>query len=119
MQPDDHKYHYAAVGDFYSWWEYLKDLLVLLGVLIKILFAKMYVKAMNRVAAILTTKKAPMFVLAMPAMKGFNSLAPEYMTPITVVKQSITPIRTRRKLGIISLIDMKSPSLFSPNTNSP
>ena len=42
----------------------------------------MYVKAMKMVAAILTTKKAPMFVLTMPAMKGFNSVAPEYRTPM-------------------------------------
>ena len=49
---------------------------------------------------VLTTKKAPMFVLTMPAMNGFNSEAPEYRTPITVVTQSIVPIRMRSKLGI-------------------
>jgi hypothetical protein len=69
---------------------------------------------MSRVAAILTAKKAPIFVLTMPAIKGFNSLTPEYRTPITVVKQSMEPIRTRSKLGIISFINMKSPSPFSP-----
>ena len=81
-------------------------------VFIKVLFAKMYVKAMNMVAAILTTKKAPMFVLTMPAMKGFNSVAPEYRTPITVVKQSMEPMKIRRKHGIISVFSMRSPSRF-------
>jgi hypothetical protein len=72
----------------------------------------MYVKAMSKVAAILTAKKAPMFVLTMPAIKGFNSLAPEYRTPITVVKQSMEPTRIRSKLGIISFFNMRSPSRF-------
>jgi len=94
--------------------EYLKDLLLLFGVFIKVLFAKMYVKAINTVAAILTAKKAPMFVLTMPAMKGFNSVAPEYRTPITVVKQSIDPMMIRSKLGIISVFTIcESPSPFS------
>jgi hypothetical protein len=37
----------------------------------------MYVKAMNMVAPILTTKKVPMPLLTMPAMRGFSSLSPE------------------------------------------
>ena len=52
------------------------------------------------VAASLTIKKAPMFVLTMPAMNGFNSEAPWYRIPITVVMQSIEPIMIRSKLGI-------------------
>jgi hypothetical protein len=94
----------------------LKDLLLLFGVFIKVLLAKTYVKAISRVAAILTAKKAPMFVLAMPAIKGFNSLAPEYRTPITVVKQSMEPIRIRSKLGIISAFNIKLPSRFLSKT---
>jgi hypothetical protein len=35
-------------------------------------------------------------------MKGFNSVAPEYRTPITVVKQSIEPIKIRKKHGVTS-----------------
>ena len=69
---------------------------------------------MNIVATILTTKKAPMFVLTMPAMKGFNSVAPEYRTPITVVKQSMEPMKIRRKHGITSVFSMGPPSPFSP-----
>ena len=61
---------------------------------------------MSMVAASLTTKKAPMFVLTIPAIKGFTSEAPEYRMPITVVKQSIDPIMIRRKLGNISLLSM-------------
>jgi hypothetical protein len=37
----------------------------------------MYVKAMNIVAPILTTKKTPMPLLMMLAMRGFSSLSPE------------------------------------------
>jgi len=87
-------------------------LLLLFGVFVKVLLAKTYVKAISRVAAILTPKKAPMFVLAILAIKGFNSLAPEYRTPITVVEQSIEPIRIRSKLGIIAAFNMKLPSRF-------
>lgn len=49
---------------------------------------------MRKVAAILMVRKAAMFVLTMPAMKGFNSAAPEYRMPIKVVTQSAEPMRT-------------------------
>jgi hypothetical protein len=42
----------------------------------------------------------------MPAIKGFNSVAPWYKIPITVVKQSIEPIMIRSKLGIICAFDI-------------
>ena len=73
----------------------------------------MNVEAINMVAAILTAKKNPMFVLTKPAMKGFNSVAPEYSTPIVVVKQSIEPIKIRRKHSITSVFSIHSPSAFS------
>jgi hypothetical protein len=72
---------------------------------------------MNIVATILTTKKAPMFVLTMPAMKGFNSVAPEYRTPITVVKQSMEPMKIRRKHGITSVFSMGRLLLSLQNTD--
>jgi hypothetical protein len=67
---------------------------------------------MSIVAAILTTKKAPMFVLTMPAMNGFNSAAPEYRTPITVVKQSMEPIKTIRIHGNVFVFSICAPSRF-------
>jgi hypothetical protein len=90
----------------------LKDLLFLFWVFLKVLFAKKSVEAMSTVAAILTTKKAPMFVLTIPAIKGFNSTAPEYRTPITVVKQSIVPIKRSTKYGIASFFSILTPSRF-------
>lgn len=66
----------------------------------------MYEPAMNMVDASLTIKKAPKFMLTIPAIKGFNSEAPEYRIPITVVKQSIKPIMIRRRLRTISVLSM-------------
>jgi hypothetical protein len=40
-----------------------------------------------------------MFVLTIPVIRGFNSAAPKYKTPITVVKQSMKPKRISMKLG--------------------
>ena len=71
---------------------------------------------MNSVPAVLITKKVPIFELTIPAMKGFNSLAPEYMIPITVVTQSMVPKRMMSKLGIKSFFRMGSPSPFSLTT---
>jgi hypothetical protein len=67
--------------------------------LFNVLLAKMYVKPIKNVAEIFSAKNATMLVLTMPVKKGFNSAAPKYNTPITVVKQSMEPIRTRMKLG--------------------
>jgi hypothetical protein len=89
-----------VLASFINFEEYEKVLVHLFGVCIKILFAKINEDAAIIVAASLITKKAPMFVPTMPAMTGFNSEAPEYETPITVVKQSIDPIMIRSKLGI-------------------
>jgi hypothetical protein len=82
-----------------SLFEYLKDLLSLSMVLFKVLFAKMYVKPIKKVAKIFRVKKAMMFVLTIPVIIGFNSAAPKYETPIKVVKQSMEPKRTSMKLG--------------------
>jgi hypothetical protein len=43
-----------------------------------------------------------MLVFTMPFIKGFNSAAPKYSTPITVVNASMEPSKIIRKLGIIS-----------------
>ena len=79
--------------------EYLNDLLSLFWVLFKVLLAKMKVEPIKNVAAIFTTKNATMLELTMPVIKGFNSTAPKYITPMAVVKQSTDPKRTRKKLG--------------------
>jgi hypothetical protein len=79
--------------------EYLNDLLSLFWVLFKVLLAKMKVEPIKNVAAIFTTKNATMLELTMPVIKGFNSAAPKYITPMAVVKQSTDPKRTRKKLG--------------------
>jgi hypothetical protein len=79
--------------------EYLKDLLSLLIAFFKVLLAKIYVKPIKNVAEIFRAKNATMLVLIMPVIKGFNSAAPKYNTPITVVRQSIDPTKTRIKLG--------------------
>jgi len=78
----------------------MNDLVLLFWVFIRILFARMNEIAAIIVAASLITRKTPMFVLTIPAKKGFNSFAPEYRTPITVVMQSIEPITKSNKLGI-------------------
>jgi hypothetical protein len=71
-------------------------------VLFKVLLAKIYVKPIKNVAEIFRAKNAAMLELIILVIKGFNSLAPKYITPIMVVKQSIDPTRTRIKLGNIS-----------------
>lgn len=93
--------------------EYLKPLVVLSELLFKILFAIMYVPAMQHVAESLITVKSGM-LLAMPAMTGFCSTAPKYTSPITVVMQSKVPISTRMKLGNSAVfIEYIKPSPFS------
>ena len=79
--------------------EYLKVRLSLSVDLFKILLAKIYVKPIKKVAVNFNTKKAAMLVLTIPVKKGFNSAAPKYKTPITVVTQSIEPNRIINKLG--------------------
>ena len=79
--------------------EYLKVRLSLSAELFKILLAKIYVKPIKKVAVNFNTKKATMLVLTIPVKKGFNSAAPKYKTPITVVTQSIDPNRIINKLG--------------------
>lgn len=79
--------------------EYLKALVLLSIVLFNVLLAKMYVKPIRNVAEIFRAKNAMMFVLTIPVMKGFNSTAPKYVTPITVVMQSMEPNRIIKKLG--------------------
>ena len=79
--------------------EYLKVRLSLSVDLFKILLAKIYVKPIKKVAVNFNTKKATMLVLTIPVKKGFNSAAPKYKTPITVVTQSIEPNRIINKLG--------------------
>ena len=44
--------------------------------------------------------KAGKFVLTKPASKGLSSTDPKYSVPITVVKQSIAPMKIRSKLGM-------------------
>jgi len=82
-----------------SLFEILKKRVSLLKVLIRVLLAKIYVNPNRRVAEILMTKKAMMFVLTMPIIKGFISAAPKYRTPTTVVMASIVPNKIRKKLG--------------------
>ena len=92
--------------------------MLLFWVFIKALFATTNDRATIMVAASLTTKKAPMFVLTIPAKKGFNSTAPEYRTPITVVMQSIEPIIIRSKLGITCAFNINRLLLSLDNTCS-
>jgi hypothetical protein len=85
--------------------EYLKDLLSLSMVLLKVFLAIMYVAVIRNVAEILTAKNAKMLVLTMPVMNGFNSAAPKYVTPMNVVMQSRVPNRTMKKLGNTSVFN--------------
>jgi hypothetical protein len=66
----------------------------------------MYVKAIKRVAEIFSAKKAAMLELTIPIMRGLISEAPKYITPITVVMQSIEPSRIIRKLGNTSAFNV-------------
>ena len=91
-----------AYAPFINLLEYLKALVLLSMVLFRILFAKMYVKPIRNDDEIFSAKNATMFVLTMPVMKGFNSAAPKYVTPITVVKQSIEPNKIMKRLGSTS-----------------
>lgn len=56
--------------------------------------------------AIFMAMKAPMFVDTTPAMTGLSSEARENEMPTTVVKQSIKPIATSKKLGTICTLIM-------------
>jgi hypothetical protein len=79
--------------------EILKDLLSLFAVLLRVLFARIYVPPIRNVAEIFTAKNAMMLVLTMPVRKGLASEAPKNKTPIAVVTQSMEPNKTIRKLG--------------------
>jgi len=81
------------------------------------------VKPIKQVAEILIAKKIAMLELTMPVMKGLSSEAPKYMTPMTVVRQSIEPSRIMRKLGNksafnvnIEAFSVSFASLFLQNT---
>jgi len=67
--------------------------------LFKVLFAKIYVKPIRKVAETFRTKKAVIFVLTMPVMRGLSSVAPKYITPKVVVMASIEPNKIRKRLG--------------------
>ena len=54
--------------------------------------------------------KAGRFVLTKPAIKGLSSTVPKYKVPITVVKQSMEPIKIRRK----EMFFVLSKNRFSP-----
>jgi len=61
---------------------------------------------MQKATEIFKAKKARMLVLTMPVKKAFISAAPKYKTPMTVVKQSMEPIKIRMKLGKTSDFNM-------------
>jgi hypothetical protein len=74
----------------------------------------MYVKPIRNVAEIFRAKNAMMFVLTIPVMKGFDSTAPKYNTPMTVVKQSREPKRVNiKKLGNTSDFNAQYIEAFS------
>ena len=95
-----------AYATFMNLFEYLKVLVLLSIVLFSVLLAKMYVKPIRNVAEILIAKNAVMFALTMPVINGFSSTAPEYKTPITVVKASMEPSRMIKKLGNTSDLNL-------------
>ena len=88
-----------AYAPFINLLEYLNAFVLLSIVLFNALLAKINVKPIKNVAEIFRAKYTIMFVLIMLAMNGFNSTAPKYNTPMTVVKQSMKPNRIKKKLG--------------------
>jgi hypothetical protein len=66
----------------------------------------MYVKAIKRVAEIFRAKNPAMLELTIPIMRGLISEAPKYITPITVVMQSIEPSRIIKKIGNTSAFNV-------------
>jgi hypothetical protein len=91
-----------AYVPFINLFEYLKALVLLSVVLSNVFLAKIYVNPIKNVTKIFRAKNAIILVLTMPAINGFNSTAPKYNTPITVVKQSMEPNRIIKKLGSTS-----------------
>ncbi len=72
--------------------------------------AKTKIKAIEKVMANFTNTKPNRFVFTKPAITGLSSIVPKYRVPITVVKQSMEPKKTRNKFGMVSV----PAKIFSP-----
>jgi hypothetical protein len=66
--------------------------------------AKIKIKPTEMVTVNFKATKAGMFELTKPANTGLSSRVPKYRLPITVVKQSMEPIKIRNKLGRVCVL---------------
>ena len=76
----------------------LKDRVSLFNVFIRVFSAKTKIKPTVTVTVNFTTTKAGRLLLTKLAMSGLSSTVPKYSVPITVVKQSIEPIKINNRL---------------------
>ena len=74
------------------------------GDFISIFCAKIKIKPTEMVTVNFKATKAGMFELTKPANTGLSSRVPKYRLPITVVKQSMEPIKIRNKLGRVCVL---------------
>ena len=74
------------------------------GVLMSVFCAKIKIKPTEMVTVNFKATKAGMFELTKPANTGLSSRVPKYRLPITVVKQSMEPIKIRNKLGRVCVL---------------
>lgn len=78
----------------------LKNSEFLFGDFVSVFWAKINIKATKTVTDNFTKIKPQMFELTKPDNNGLSSLVQQYRDPITVVKQSMEPIKIRNKVGI-------------------
>ena len=74
------------------------------GDFISVFCAKIKIKPTEMVTVNFKATKAGMFELTKPANTGLSSRVPKYRLPITVVKQSMEPIKIRNKLGRVCVL---------------
>jgi hypothetical protein len=93
----------------------LNDLSCTLLLLSSAFSAKTKTTPTEMVTANFTTTKAGRFVFTKPAIMGLSSCVPKYRVPITVVKQSIEPIRISIKLAVYLTADKNYSSAEKPS----
>jgi hypothetical protein len=91
----------------------LKERSSMLLLCIRFFSAKTKITPTEMVTANLTTTKAGRLVWTKPAIMGLSSCVPKYTVPITVVKQSMEPIKISIKLAVYLTADKDIPPLIN------
>jgi hypothetical protein len=70
----------------------------------RVFCAKIKIKPTQTVTVNFKNTKAGRLELTNPARTGLSSCVPKNIVPITVVKQSIEPMKIKNKLGTVVLV---------------